>query len=186
VAAPVTGTEQTTSEEQPPSPPPPAFQLGYVVPDLEAAIRKYDRQAPGHVWTIWTYDGAQMAHLGDGTSTVPSVWRLALNDADPQVEFIQPIEGDNTYTQFLCERRSGGLHHYGMFVRDVAAAVRPLQQERYSVCFEGIGHGASQDGHFVYLTPPPDPAGVVSSPIIELIKPPTTRLEPDATMDLRQ
>lgn len=161
----------------------PAFQLGYVVPDLELAVRSYDTDGPGQVWTIWTYDGAQMAHLGDGATTVQSRWRLALSDGNPQVEFIQPIEGDNTYTQFLRGRQSGGLHHYGMFVRDVAAAIRPLQRERYSVCFEGVGHGASRDGHFVYLTPPSDRADMASSPIIELIKPPTRRLEPDTTID---
>ena len=185
MAAPVIGAEGMMGPEQHTIPVLPAFQMGNVVPDIETAIREYDQDGPGQLWKIWTYDGAQMTHLGDGTTPVQSRWRLALNDADPQIEFIQPIEGENPYTTFLRGRPSGGLHHYGMFVRDVAAALRPLQLAGYRVCFEGLGHGASRDGIFIYLTPPPDPATGLSSPIIELIKPPTRRLEPDVTMDLR-
>jgi hypothetical protein len=81
---------------------PPLRQLGIVVRDLEktrANIERYLAVGPFH---IFEFD--QKANIADG-SEISSRIKVGLAEAGPvQIELIQPIRGENIYTEFLSKR----------------------------------------------------------------------------------
>lgn len=95
---------------------PPVDQVGLVVRDLEKAASFYHSAfglGPFSIVPEVRFDGASLR----GRPTDSSV-KVAFADSGPlQIELLQPLEGENIYTEFL---RAGheGLHHLGFRVDD--------------------------------------------------------------------
>jgi catechol 2,3-dioxygenase-like lactoylglutathione lyase family enzyme len=95
---------------------PPLRQIGLVVRDLEKTAAFYYSTfgiGPFSVAPEWKFEGIILR----GRPTNSTI-KLAFADSGPvQIELIQPLEGENIYTEFL---RSGneGLHHLGFEVDD--------------------------------------------------------------------
>jgi methylmalonyl-CoA/ethylmalonyl-CoA epimerase len=102
--------------------------------------------------------------------------RLALAGSNPQIELIQPLSGPSLYHEWLAERGEG-LHHLGMRVGDLAAAVGELERSGHRVLQSGRGYGQDGDGGFAYLDTTAE-LGVV----LELIEAPAVRRPPEATV----
>lgn len=133
----------------------PMRQLGYVVPDLDAALDVWTRQhgvgpffrTDEMVLTGFTYDGVEQA---------PTRLAMALgNSGDMQIELIEPLDDHpSMFTEFLQERPGGGLQHWASWPEDyddrlaaaLAAGLRVGQA------------GDSPRGRFVYLRDPLAPA----------------------------
>ncbi len=96
---------------------PPVRQLGIVVADLEkarAGIEQYFEVGP---FKVFEFD--QKAFIADGKE-ISSTIKVGLAEAGAlQVELIQPIRGENIYTEFLA-KRGDGLHHLGYEVDSFA------------------------------------------------------------------
>ncbi len=103
---------------------PPVRQLGLVVADLErtqAGIEQHFEVGP---FKVFEFD--QKAFIADG-SQMTSTIKVGLAEAGAlQVELIQPIRGENIYTDFLA-KRGDGLHHLGYEV-DSFAIVEALER----------------------------------------------------------
>ncbi len=103
---------------------PPLRQLGIVVKDLEktrANIERHFEVGPFHV-----FEFDQKGIIADG-SEISSRIKVGLAEAGPvQVELIQPIRGENLYTEFL-SKRGEGLHHLAYEV-DSLAIVEALER----------------------------------------------------------
>jgi glyoxalase/bleomycin resistance protein/dioxygenase superfamily protein len=82
------------------------FQLGFVVRDLECAVREFDETLAGGPWRGWLF-GPQ----GEGREYRgrPADWTLCLvlNDRSPQYELIEPQEGPSIHADWLAERGEG-------------------------------------------------------------------------------
>jgi methylmalonyl-CoA/ethylmalonyl-CoA epimerase len=98
---------------------PPVYQLGYVVSDIERACKHYESVfGTGRFSDVIdvNMDGAILR--GRPVSTTIKV--AFVQSGDVQIEFIQPVEGKNLYTEFL-ETRGEGIHHLGYRVEDMQA-----------------------------------------------------------------
>ena len=86
-------------------------QLGYVVPDIHAAMRHW-----AEVLGIgpWFYTGCNRIENGivNGKSAPFSVNIALANSGDMQIELIEPVDGPSPYHDFLDETGGvGGLQH---------------------------------------------------------------------------
>jgi catechol 2,3-dioxygenase-like lactoylglutathione lyase family enzyme len=83
------------------------------------------------------------------------------------------LEGETIYAEFV--RRHGyGLHHLGILVEDMEAAVRQAEAAGLQVTMDGAGFGLDGDGYYAYL----DTEELVGT-TIELIQRPRRRRPPE-------
>jgi methylmalonyl-CoA/ethylmalonyl-CoA epimerase len=98
---------------------PPVYQLGYVVRDIDKACEFYEATygvGPFQVFPEVIMDGAILR----GTPVDTRI-KVALAKSDKiEIEFIQPLQGKNLYTEFL-EAKGDGMHHLGFVVEDMNA-----------------------------------------------------------------
>ena len=98
---------------------PPVYQLGYVVADIEKAIKHYES-----VFGIGPFSPPAEVDMtgavlrGRTVETKISVSFAQLGDV--QVEFIQPLSGENPYFEYLA-RNGDGIHHLAFETDDMAS-----------------------------------------------------------------
>ena len=119
---------------------PPLYQLGYVVGDIEKACRHFESafgigpfSPPAEV----DMSGAVLRGKTVETKILVSFAQLG----DVQVEFIQPLEGENPYIEYLA-KNGDGIHHLAFETEDMAAA-------KAHFASEGIGPIWYQDMGFM-------------------------------------
>ena len=98
---------------------PPVYQLGYVVRDIERACEFYEATygvGPFQVIPEVIMDGAILRGKPIDTRI-----KVAFAKSDKvEIEFIQPLQGQNLYTEFL-DAKGDGIHHLGFVVDDMNA-----------------------------------------------------------------
>jgi catechol 2,3-dioxygenase-like lactoylglutathione lyase family enzyme len=98
---------------------PPVYQLGYVVRDIEKACEFYEATygvGPFTVIPEVDMDGAILRG-----KPVETRIKVAFAKSDKlEIEFIQPLQGKNLYTEFL-DAKGDGIHHLGFVVDDMNA-----------------------------------------------------------------
>ena len=101
--------------------------------------------------------------------------RIALSYfGESRIELIQNLEGDTVYEEFA--RKHGyGVHHLGIYVADIQAALEEARLAGIAVTMEGAGFGLDGDGHFAYLD-----TDDLFGTTYELIQRPKRRHEPEA------
>lgn len=98
---------------------PPLYQLGYVVKDIEKACRHYES-----VFGIGPFSPPMEVNMngailrGKPVETKIKVSFAQLGDV--QIEFIQPVSGENPYFEYL-SKNGDGIHHIAFEVADMAA-----------------------------------------------------------------
>ncbi|MBW1902674.1 MAG: VOC family protein, partial [Deltaproteobacteria bacterium] len=98
---------------------PPVHQLGYVVSDIEKTCRYYEStfgMGPFSEVIDVDMDGAFLR----GKPVKTKIKVAFAQSGDVQVEFIQPVEGENVYTEFLASK-GDGIHHLAFQVDDMDA-----------------------------------------------------------------
>lgn len=124
-------------------------QLGYVVPDIHAAMRHWaDVLGIGP----WFYTGCNRIENGiiNGKSASFSVNIALANSGDMQIELIEPVEGPSPYHDFLDQTDGvGGLQH-------LSSWPSKARFEEIVETFERAGgniviRGAMAGTQFVYL-----------------------------------
>ena len=127
------------------------FQVGFLVPDLEASIRSYIDRFGVSGWQVYTYGPAilnRMIYRGKNT-TYSS--RIGLNYiGSTRIELIQPLEGQTIFAEFI-EKHGYGQHHLGIYVDEIKAAITEAEAAGFEVIMEGGGHGLDGDGFYAYL-----------------------------------
>jgi catechol 2,3-dioxygenase-like lactoylglutathione lyase family enzyme len=149
------------------------FQVAFVVRDLDAALARYTALFGGAPWRCYTFSAAihrQAEYRGGPTGF--SV-RLALNDASPQLELIEPVEGPGVHGDWLAGRGEG-FHHVGVLVDSLDAAVERMAAAGYAAIQTGSGFGADGDGSYAYF----DTANDLGF-LVEAVEPPERMPDPD-------
>jgi catechol 2,3-dioxygenase-like lactoylglutathione lyase family enzyme len=151
----------------------PVFQIAVVVRDLDAALRHYSRVLGSSSWRCYTFSAAIHSWCEyRGRPTSFSV-RLALNDAKPQLELIEPVAGPSIHEDWLREHGQG-LHHVGVVVDSLEAATARMRDAGYDVLQAGAGFGADGDGAYAYFDTQHD-LGL----IVEAVEPPSRMPKPE-------
>src|SRR5512136_1536556 len=106
------------SEESKPSVKlPKVSQLGYVVADIDRACRYYESTLGiGPFSNPFEVDMSGAVFRGKPVQTRIKV--AFVQSRDVQIELIQPLDGNNPYTEYLA-RHGDGIHHLGFTVTDM-------------------------------------------------------------------
>jgi catechol 2,3-dioxygenase-like lactoylglutathione lyase family enzyme len=145
-----------------------AFQIAFVVHDLDAALARWSAvlgAGPFRCWTFGATDHERCDYRG-GPTDFSSL--LALNGQTPQIELIQPLTGPSAHADWL-ERHGEGLHHLGVIVESVADTAAEAAAAGYEVVSSGAGIGPERDGAWAYI----DTSAALGL-MIEAVEPPTS------------
>lgn len=147
-------------------------QIGYVVPDLEAAMPEIGRLFGVSRWVGWAYtkDYLPQRRFRGAPGDFESHGVVA--DFGPTLEVIAPLSGTSVFTEFL-DRCGPGLHHIGYFVKSVDEERARLEAMGLKEVQFGGGHGEDGDGKISFFE---TMSGVPT--YIELIEPPKRRRPP--------
>ncbi len=117
-----------------------AVQIGIVVADLEAAVRRLEELFGIGPFRFIEWPNRPESRYWFRGNREPIKIRQAFAQAGPlELELIQPLEGErNAYRQFLDER-GGGIHHVLFETPDMDAAVASLARDGVSVLQNGDG-----------------------------------------------
>lgn len=119
------------------------FQVGIVVRDLKKSIQLYEELlgiGPWQQMEIKREMFRSMTTNGKPVEKAGFLTGLAMAGS-MQLELIQPVEGDQPYSDFLTDHGEG-LHHVGhIHVPDVDAAVRDLEARGFPCIFAGSTPG---------------------------------------------
>jgi catechol 2,3-dioxygenase-like lactoylglutathione lyase family enzyme len=142
-------------------------QVGFVVPDLDAACARYEA-----LFGPWKRAESPLAGaLYRGTPSDVHL-RLAFGRAgDLEMEFISVVSGASPHSEFLAAGREG-IHHVRYPVADLAASVAALEREGFvPIWSHAIGpykwaycEHASRDGVLIELLESPQGAARPSRP----------------------
>jgi methylmalonyl-CoA/ethylmalonyl-CoA epimerase len=98
----------------------PIYQLGYVVANVENTCRHYES-----AFGIGPFTSPIEVPMNNadfmGRIVNTKIQAAFAKSGDVQIELIQPLDGDNPYTEFLA-RRGDGIHHLGFKVADMEVA----------------------------------------------------------------
>ena len=127
----------------------PISQIAFVVEDLEPALARYSALLAGD-WRWCTFGSQDHERCEYRGRPAEFSCRLAFSDQSPQLELIQPLTGASTYRDWL-EERGEGVHHVGIVVDSVAAAVSQAAVAGFEVVQSGSGIGRYRDGAWAYI-----------------------------------
>jgi hypothetical protein len=126
-------------------------QIGFVVPDLEHAVRSFASDLGIGPWLIWDYSPPVLAWRtyrgGAGTWSM----KAAFVGSKPEIELIEPLEGPSTYHDFLASNPNGGVHHLAYVVDSFQETAATLAELGVELIQAGGGHGLDGDGAFGYF-----------------------------------
>jgi 4-hydroxyphenylpyruvate dioxygenase-like putative hemolysin len=149
-------------------------QVALVVEDLDKTVENYWKLFGIGPWHFYTYGKPlvkQMSYRGEPTEYK---MRVALSYLGPlRIELIEMVEGDTIYAEFV-EQHGYGVHHFGVLVEDMQAAIAEAEAAGLTMTQDGSGFGADGDGHYAYLDTE-DQIGTT----IELIERPKGRMPPE-------
>ncbi len=149
-------------------------QIALVVPDLDEAVRNWwDRFGVGP-WHFYTYGRPLLRRMTRRGKPADYRMRLAVTSLGPlRIELIQALEGDTVYAEFV-GKHGYGVHHLGLLVEDMPAALRQARKAGLPMTMDGAGFGLDGDGHYAYLDTE-DLLGVT----LEFIQRPRRRHKPE-------
>jgi len=149
-------------------------QVALVVENLDQAVENYWKRFGIGPWHFYTYRKPFVRHMTRHGQPVDYAMRIALSYLGPmRIELIEQVAGDTVYSEFVRDH-GYGLHHLGVLVTDMGAAIRQAEAAGYRVTMDGAGFGPDGDGHYAYL----DTEGELGT-TIELIERPKRRAPPD-------
>ena len=149
-------------------------QIGFVVKDLDKAMEAYWRNLGVGPWKIYTYGRPLVKDPTYRGRAEDFHMRIALaNVGDVMIELIQHLDGETLYREYGAVAGEG-VQHLGIFVPNLAEAVKEAEAAGFRVIQSGRGFGAKGDGGFAYL----DTADELGT-IYELIEIPEVRYPPE-------
>ena len=148
-------------------------QVGIVVPDLAEAINLYGRAFGIGEWQCYRYDQEFMPWSRVGAEEGVFAMDIAMASSNPQIELIQPLAGPSIYHDFISQGRTG-LHHLGVYVEDLDAAITLMTGWGYQVTQTARGYGVGGDGGFAYFDTDKDLGLVIEAIEVPVIRRPGT------------
>ncbi len=128
----------------------PPEQIGLVVADMDAALERYVTTLGIGPWACFTYTPESLStSLYRGAPAAFSL-RLALAEGFPQMELIEPLEGDSVYRDFL-HAHGDGVHHLAYVVPSIEQGIAAMERSGYALAQLGAGFGLDGDGAFAYF-----------------------------------
>ena len=126
-------------------------QVAVVVRDLDRTMERYTEEFGIGPWSIYTFSPDWIHGMTFRGKEQPYSMKVAFAYVgDMMYELIEPVQGSNTYEEFLNEHGEG-LHHLGYFVDDIDTAIEEMEGKGYPVLQSGRGFGTDGDGAYAYF-----------------------------------
>jgi catechol 2,3-dioxygenase-like lactoylglutathione lyase family enzyme len=149
-------------------------QVALIVEDLDRAVEQYYRLFGIGPWHFYTYGKPLVKEMSYQGEPAEYSMRLALSYLGPlRIELIELGEGETVYADHVQEH-GYGVHHFGVLVDDMQAALAEAEAAGLTVTQDGAGFGRDGDGHYAYLNTESS-IGVA----LELIERPKDRMPPE-------
>jgi catechol 2,3-dioxygenase-like lactoylglutathione lyase family enzyme len=149
-------------------------QIAIVVEDLDEAVETYWRMLGVGPWSIYTYGRPLVRESSYRGQPTDFAQRIALAQVGGlRIELIETVKGPTIYADFA-EEHGYGLHHIGVLVDDMQAALAEAREAGLMVTMEGSGFGLDGDGHYAYLS-----TEELLGTCLELIEVPKRRAAPE-------
>ena len=149
-------------------------QVAIIVQNLEEAVENYWKLFGIGEWHFYTYGKPLVKEMTYHGEPAEYRMRVALGYLGPtRIELIEPLEGDTVYADFVAEH-GYGVHHFGVLVEDMEAALAEAEAAGLTMTMDGAGFGRDGDGHYAYLDTE-EQLGVT----VELIERPQGRIPPE-------
>lgn len=149
-------------------------QVCIIVEDLDKTVEKYWKLFGIGPWHFYTYGKPLVKKMSYRGKPAEYKMRVALSYiGDLRIELIEPLEGDTLYADFVKEH-GYGVHHFGVLVDDMRAAIAQAEANGFPMTQDGSGFGLDGDGHYAYLDTESE-IGIT----IELIERPKGRVTPE-------
>lgn len=151
-------------------------QIAFVVRDLDKTVENYYRLFGIGPWQFYTYGKPLVSRMTRHGRPTEYKMRIALSYFGPtRVEFIEHMEGDTVYSDFI-GTHGFGIQHLGLVVDDIEDSLALARAAGLSVTMEGSGFGLDGDGYYAYL----DTEELLGT-TLELIQRPKSRHLPEKT-----
>jgi methylmalonyl-CoA/ethylmalonyl-CoA epimerase len=149
-------------------------QVGLVVRDLDRTVECYWKQYSIGPWHFYTYRQPMVSQMTYRGQPADYAMRIALAWIGPlRIELIEMAGGDSVYADFVREH-GYGVHHFGVLVDDMDAALAQAGAAGLTMTMDGAGFGRDGDGHYAYLDTEED-----LGTTLELIARPKGRIPPE-------
>lgn len=120
--------------------------IGLVVKDLEKVVENYLKILGIGPWEISEASSPELHHVTYHGKAVAPEWKVGIATSGAmQLELIQPISGENIYSDFI-EKHGEGIHHIQFLVDDIRETNRMMEEAGYPILMAGGYH----DGGFAY------------------------------------
>jgi methylmalonyl-CoA/ethylmalonyl-CoA epimerase len=107
-------------------------QVAVVVRDLDEAMRRYSEELGIAPWSVYTFTPEWIRDMTFRGREQPYSMKLApAQVGETMYELIEPLDGPNSYQEFL-DARGEGLHHLGLFVEDLDATIGEIGDGGYA------------------------------------------------------
>jgi 4-hydroxyphenylpyruvate dioxygenase-like putative hemolysin len=127
-------------------------QVALVVKDLDQAVKNWFHVLGVGPWHFYTYGKPLVKRMTRHGKPAEYRMRVALANVGPlRIELIEILEGDTVYQEFV-DQHGYGVHHLGILVDDMAAALAQAQAAGFEMTQDGAGFGPDDDGHYAYLS----------------------------------
>jgi catechol 2,3-dioxygenase-like lactoylglutathione lyase family enzyme len=149
-------------------------QVALIVEDLDQAVENYHRLFGIGPWHFYTYGKPLVKQMSYQGEPAEYSMRLALSYLGPlRIELIELGEGQTVYADYVREH-GYGVHHLGILVDDMQAALAEAEAAGLTMTQDGAGFGRDGDGRYAYLNTE-EAIGVA----LELIERPKGRMPPE-------
>jgi hypothetical protein len=126
-------------------------QVALVVEDLDAVVENYWRLFGVGPWHFYTYEKPLVREMSYHGQPADHAIRIALAYAGPmRFELIEVVRGESVHADFVREH-GRGVHHFGLLVDDMQAALAQAAAAGIAVLQDGSGFGLDGDGRYAYL-----------------------------------
>ena len=124
-------------------------QIGLVVDSIDRSIDAYSSLLGWGPFEVFQHKYTELIYRGKPGSFR---YRIALGQISPtlQLEFIESIEGESIYTEFL-RTRGEGVHHLGFTVQGIERRIEAMKELGIGVLQSGKRPGRS----FAYMDTEP-------------------------------
>jgi methylmalonyl-CoA/ethylmalonyl-CoA epimerase len=148
----------------------PPQQIGLVVADIDAALRRYVDILGMAPWACFTHGPETVRVLEYRGREAPYSMKVALSSTQPQIELIESLAGPNIYVDWM-KKHGEGIHHVAYDVESIDEGIAEMRALGYPLIQYGAGFGIDGDGAFAYFDTEADLATIV-----ELRVPPRRRV----------
>lgn len=126
-------------------------QVAVVVRDLDASMERYVNEFGIGPWSVYTFSPDWIQGMTFRGNEQDYVMKLAITMVgNVMYELIEPVQGPNSYEEFLNEHGEG-LHHLGYFVDDIDTAIQQMEKAGYKLLQSGRSFGTNNDGAYAYF-----------------------------------